>query len=217
MEIEFRDAVPGDVDAIIPLIYSSGPAAFDYIFSHNTSVNALEFLRRTFVNPEGEFGYENHIVGTFEGDVVASGVGFSCDVVPGFTKVALKSIFKHYGLIKGAGVIRRGLQAEHLFPPPKVEVHYIGHIGVTEDLRGHGIGHQLMTHLIEQGRELGRPRAILDVSCENPRAQALYERLGFQVTEEYTSYYRNETAIVQHHQRMELPLISTKGSDSGND
>jgi hypothetical protein len=36
MQIQFRPATPEDVEQAIPLIYSSGPAAFDYIFTHNT-------------------------------------------------------------------------------------------------------------------------------------------------------------------------------------
>ncbi|MFP6596406.1 MAG: hypothetical protein VCC01_03025 [Candidatus Hydrogenedentota bacterium] len=66
MQIQFRPAIPEDVEQAIPLIYSSGPAAFDCIFSHKTPINALEFLRRTFIKPVGELGYQNHIVGTFE-------------------------------------------------------------------------------------------------------------------------------------------------------
>ena len=206
MDIKFRQAIPEDVELAAPLIRSSGPAAFDFIFSHKTPIDALEFLRRTFVQEGTEFSYNNHVVGVFEGRVIATGTGFSCDVVPGFTKTAIKAIFSNYGPLKGAGVIRRALQAEHCFPPPKTEMHYIGHIGVDPELWGRGIGEQLMSHIIEQGRELGRPIAVLDVSCENPRAQALYERLGFKVTEELRSYYRNDTATVPHHRRMELPL-----------
>jgi len=40
----------------------------------------------------------------------------------------------------------------------------------------------------------------------NPRAQALYERLGFVVTEERKSTLRNAHATVPDHRRMVLPL-----------
>ena len=33
MEIKFRQARISDIDAAVPLIYSSGPDAFEYIFS----------------------------------------------------------------------------------------------------------------------------------------------------------------------------------------
>lgn len=206
MDIHFRKATPEDVEAAIPLIYSSGPDAFDYIFSHKTHVNAEEFLRRTFPLERNEFAYDNHIVGVYDGKVVAIGTGYSHDDMPGFTKEAIKKIISIYGVFKGAAVIRRGLKAENIFPPPKTEMHYIAHIGVTPELRGQGIGEQLMKYLIQEGRDLGRPIVALDVSCENPRAQVLYERLGFNVTKEFPSTYRNSTAYVPSHRRMELPL-----------
>ena len=53
---------------------------------------------------------------------------------------------------------------------------------------------------------MGRTRAALDVSVENPRAQALYERLDFEVTEECMSKLENSTARVPDHRRMEIAL-----------
>ncbi|WP_240923370.1 GNAT family N-acetyltransferase [Metapseudomonas otitidis] len=65
-------------------------------------------------------------------------------------------------------------------PPPR-DACYLTHIGVAEDLAGQGIGCQLIDHLLHLGRLEGHHRAALDVSAANPRAQALYERLGFRV------------------------------------
>lgn len=75
MNVHFRDATPKDVDAAIPLIFSSGPGAFDYIFSPKPG-QAQEFLRYTFQDGAGEFGYKNHIVGELDGKVVAIGAAF---------------------------------------------------------------------------------------------------------------------------------------------
>lgn len=206
MDIQFRKAKPGDINEAVPLIYSSGPDAFDFIFSHNTPIDAIEFLRRTFLQVGSEFAYDKHVVGTFQGKAVAIGTAYNRDAIPAYTKDAIKKIIAHYGLLKGAAVIRRGLQAEKIFPPPKTDMHYIAHIGVAPELRSQGIGTQIMNYFIEQGRELGRPCAMLDVSAENPRAQALYEALGFRVTDELISNYRNATAHVPSHRRMELAL-----------
>lgn len=204
MDIQFRKALPDDREDMIPLIYSSGPDAFDYAFSHRSPIDAHEFLRRTFLVIGNEFAFTHHIVGVHEGKVVATGVGYSNDVGTGHMISMLKQIPKHYGIFKGLGVIYRGLHIEKIVPPPNAPMHYIAHIGVTPALRGHGIGEQLMQQLIQEGQDLGRPRVTLDVSCENPRAQVLYERLGFEVTSETPSTYCNATAHIPSHRRMEL-------------
>jgi ribosomal protein S18 acetylase RimI-like enzyme len=46
----------------------------------------------------------------------------------------------------------------------------------------------------------------LDVAVSNPRAQALYQRLGFTVTAERVSRLRNAQATVANHRRTVLPL-----------
>ena len=208
MEIHFRHARPDDAEQAIPLIYSSGPAAFDYVFAHRTPIDSQEFLRQAFVKGGTEFGYSSHIVGEHDGKVVAIGTGFSHADKAGQTAVAIKQILQGYGLIKGLGVLRRGIQVESYFLESNPDTHYIAHIGVTPDLRGQGIGEQLMRYLIKHAQALGRSAASLDVSCENPRAQVLYERLGFVVTRDLPLKYRNSTSYVPSHRRMELPLNS---------
>lgn len=209
-DVRIRDARPEDAVRAAPLIYSSGPAAFDFVFSHGTSVNALQYLERMFAEPKGEFGYTHHRVAEIfkdgVGEVIGIGTSFAGPQVAGFTITALRQILGCYGLARGAGVIRRGLQIERIVRPPKGEMHMISHIGVAPELRGRGIGTIIMEHLMAAGRERGRSVAALDVSVENPRAQALYERLGFIVTDERPSTLRNETATVPDHRRMEVRL-----------
>jgi len=58
--------------------------------------------------------------------------------------------------------------------------------------------------LIERADQSSDSRFILDVSEENPRAKALYERLGFVVTKKYDSTLKNKFSYVPNHFRMEL-------------
>lgn len=200
MDLEIRTAGPEDVEAMVPLIFSSGPDAFNYVFSHMTTVNAQGFLSEAFVREDGEFSYRNHICGVLGGQVIASGAAFSkTEMLP-----ALKSIFGVYGLVNGIRVCKRGLEIERIVVPPHGDMQYIAHIGVDPEFRSRGFGEKIVRHLIDAGRELGLPKATLDVSCENPRAEALYTRMGFVVTYEKTSNYRNSTSHVPSHRRMEI-------------
>lgn len=201
--VRFRAATAQDAAVAVPLIHSSGPAAFDYVFALPRRSTAQEFLHRAFADGVGEFGWRNHIVGELEGVVVATGAGFGGEAALAFTLAAARQILAHYGLRHGPGVIARGLRVERVIPPPARGMHYLAHLGVSPILRGQGIGRALIDELIRRGVQAGRSRMVLDVAASNPRAQALYERSGFAVTEERRSVLANAQGAVPDHRRME--------------
>src|SRR5690349_17593769 len=198
--IQFREAGPGDVEEAVPLIYSSGPAAFDFVFSRKPG-QSLEFLHFAFLDGAGEMGYKNHIVGEQNGRVIAVGAAFDGSTGFPFFLSAARQILCFYGFSSLPAMIR-GLQVEGMIEPPKGRLHYIAHLGVRPEMQGKGIGSKLIEHLLERGRKEGRTQAALDVSMINPRAQALYERFGFQVTKHHDSTLPG----VPSHNRMERAL-----------
>lgn len=205
-DIIFRQAKDTDVEAAVPLIYSSGPAAFDFAFKHSDNRTALDFLVQAFTHTSGQFSHVNHTVATLGDEVVGIGTAFSGRDVLGYNLSAFGQIVSFYGAIAAAGIAIRGLRTERVIPPPKGLEHYIANLGVSPNLRSRGIGAKLVHELLEQGRKLGRPKATLHVAHGNDRAQALYERLGFIVTHEIPSNLENEHARVPGHRKMELPL-----------
>jgi len=186
MPLTFRHARPDDVDAAVPLIYSSGPDAFDYAFARPGRNSAQDFLRYAFVQGGGQFGWRQHWVGEQDGEVVVAGTVFGGEANLGYMLAATRQILGYFG-IGSAGVMRRGLQLEKIICPPPRRTLYLAHLGVTQALRGEGLGSQLIGHFLQIGRNAGLPMAALDVSTANPKAQALYERLGFSVQVERAS------------------------------
>jgi ribosomal protein S18 acetylase RimI-like enzyme len=59
---------------------------------------------------------------------------------------------------------------------------YVDGVAVAAEARGQGIGTLLMDEAAAIARETGKRWLRLDVISTNPRAQALYERLGYRVT-----------------------------------
>lgn len=203
MNILFRPAYSDDVTLAVPLIYSSGPAAFEYVFTDKVRGNAAAFLHTAFIHKRGEFGYANHTVVEVDGQVVGIGATFSGRDHLRFTLAAVQQILAFYGPVRCWRIIRQGLQVEKIVQPPTPNLHYLAHLGVAPAWRGQGIGAQLVDYFLQQGKEMGRVAAALDVAVTNPRAQALYERLGFVVTQELPSTLKNEHATVATHRRME--------------
>jgi ribosomal protein S18 acetylase RimI-like enzyme len=68
--------------------------------------------------------------------------------------------------------------------------------------QGRGIGTRLIQYFLECSRVENQTHAALDVSVENPRAQALYERIGFRTTEERAT----SLSGISSHRRMEMRL-----------
>jgi len=62
-------------------------------------------------------------------------------------------------------------------------------IAITPEHQGRGIGSEIVRDVVNIGRQTGR-YVVLSVLKSNPRAEALYVRLGFCVVEE-TEYYRH--------------------------
>ncbi|MCP8464039.1 GNAT family N-acetyltransferase [Pseudomonas sp. ZM23] len=201
MPLTFRPARPADVDAAVPLIYSSGPEAFDYAFARPGRNNAQDFLRYAFAQGSGQFGWRQHWVGELDGRVVAAGTVFGGEQNLGYLLAASRQILGFFGA-GSLPVIRRGLQLERIICPPPRRTLYLAHLGVTPELRGEGLGSQLIDHLLQRGRRAGVSMAALDVSAANPKAQALYERLGFRVQIERPSHLPS----VADHRYMQRPL-----------
>lgn len=206
MTLEFRPAQATDVEATVPLIYSSGPKAFEYVFGHHSKGDAQTFLRYAFQDGAGEFGCRNHIVGVMDGEIVCAGAGFTGETGLGFTLTAIRQIFTHYGVFHAWNVIRKGLLLERVIQPPRKEMYCVAHLGVRTDLQGQGIGTKLIEHLLLPQYLNGRTTICLDVAGTNPRAQALYERMGFRVTKVHESNLKSQFGEVGKHHRMEKVL-----------
>lgn len=204
MPLQVRAARAADAAAAVPLIYSSGPDAFDFVFG-TRDASARAFLHHAFADGAGEFGYRNHVIGEVEGRIVAAGAGFGSADAAGFTLAAARQIIRHYGWRAGGSIVR-GLRTEQVIRPPAPGEHYLAHLGVTPDARGHGYGTELVEWLIARGHGRGCARATLDVAADNPRAETLYARLGFRVHRVTESHLRNAHGHVPTQRRMVLVL-----------
>ena len=214
METIFRPARASDADAAVPLILSSGPAAFSYVFDVPGHGDARAFLQRAFVHGGGEFGWRNHVVGELDGRVVAAGAAWSGRATPAFTRAALGQVISHYGAIAGTGVAVRGLRVEAIVRPPARDVWYVAHLGVPAELRGRGIGAALVRHLLELGQSQGYTSTELDVAFTNAAAERLYERFGYQVVAERASSLANDRIAVPGHRRMAAAIARVAAASS---
>jgi len=89
---------------------------------------------------------------------------------------------------------------------PAIDELYIDGVAVAPEARGLGIGTKLLDEVLVIARE-GRMRWVrLDVIDTNPRAQSLYERLGYKVTKVQSFRYMRRIIGFGGMVSMELPV-----------
>ncbi len=100
---------------------------------------------------------------------------------------------------------------------PKADEIYLDGIAVLAPVRGHGIGSRLLDEVRSIARAHGKRFVRLDVVDTNPRAQALYERVGYQVTGVQSFRYQQRWtgfgAMISMEQAVDRPDPS--GADGG--
>ncbi|KNC16334.1 30S ribosomal protein S18 [Arthrobacter sp. RIT-PI-e] len=64
-------------------------------------------------------------------------------------------------------------------------------IGVLPSFEGRGIGRAMLTELLHEARARGADNVMLEVRADNPRAQQLYTRFGFEQIHTRRRYYRD--------------------------
>ena len=88
----------------------------------------------------------------------------------------------HSSILPGIGpvvpsVLRAGTPYARVAAPGEAEVRFLA---VEPDVQGTGLGEALMRASLETALEWGAESLVLDTCIDNRRAQALYERIGFE-------------------------------------
>ena len=186
----------------MPLIYSSGPSAFDYVFNTGGTRDALAFLSFAYSHGKGEFGWQTHRVGEIGGRVVAAGAAFDGRAVLCFTIAGALQILRFYGPIRAWGVMVRGLRTETVIKPPRAHEYYLCHVGVPEERRSQGIGARFCAIYSKASTPIDITARPLMLRSPIRALRLLYERLGFVVEALRASKLQNRHGRVADHYRM---------------
>lgn len=202
MNIRFRKATSLDADSLVPLLFDSGPEAFQYVFNTNKK-SAIDFLKYSLQKKGGEFGYGCHTCVLDEERIIGIGAEFSGENTLSFLINNAWQIICFYKL-SAIPVIRRGLQVEKVLVPPKKNVHYIAHLDILPEYRGKGVGSLLIHVFMDRATHLQRTSVELDVAVTNPDAKRLYKNFGFVVDHLKKSELRRNGVEVPSYERMIL-------------
>lgn len=176
--LTFRAARASDAAACAPLVFASGEHEFEF-FLGVPPAQCIAFLRYAFALSGGRFSWRRHQVAVDEhGEVVAVLAAHDGRRILADDPHVVWTLLRHFGIARLVPMLLRGLVLETELPKPTRAQALVAHCATRADVRGTGV----FTALFEQaahGLGSDAQEIVLDVLASNPRAAALYERLGF--------------------------------------
>lgn len=176
MDLTFRAALAAD--ECRDLLYSSAPELYDYMFARRQTI-AQDYIAHEFRSGAGFIGHTIHTVAVADGEIVGVGAFYTRDHHAALQRGSAYEIFRFYGFLQMPSVFRHANHAGSVISRPRPGSMYIANLGVRPDMRGRGVGAALIEHETAKAKAAGFNKMTLDVADNNPRAEALYERLGF--------------------------------------
>lgn len=200
MDVEIRQARLNDTGPIAQLMYSSGTDVYDYLYQKH----AIAYLQYEFESGKSFAGFNNVTVAVIEGEVVAAGCFYDGKAFEPLLMQGIENKQNFFDAQTLQAVFARSKHMGSIMKVPQQDELYLSNFGVAPHLRGKGIGSRILKHQIEKARQDGYAIFSLDVSVNNPKGQALYERMGLNVTKEKT--FSDPEAGINPARKMELVL-----------
>lgn len=183
--LSFRAARASDAAACAPLVFASGEHEFEY-FLGVPAGQCVAFLAHAFALSGGRFSWRRHDVAVdARGKIVAVMAAHDGRRIMADDPHIVWSLLRYFGPLRTVPMLIRGLILETELPKPKRMQTLVAHCATRADMRGTGVFTTLFEHAqrgstaAEPGLDAGERDIVLDVLVSNPRAAALYRRLGF--------------------------------------
>ncbi len=165
---------------ILTWIHEAGNPYYDWFFGGYDSAHRI--LGKWMTRPSSELSITRMKV-LFDNDrALGLFLGLSGDELLSCRKADMLALMKERNPDDVLDLSERFSAARDLFPRVGSDTYYLSKMGVSQDLRGEGLGREILREFIVTGREAGFNIFQIDVSVENQQAIRLYESHGFRVT-----------------------------------
>ncbi|KRM72393.1 GNAT family N-acetyltransferase [Lacticaseibacillus brantae] len=170
-----RKSTPADAHGVVPLIdivFEEMEIPQLMVLSKSVTYPVFE---KAFLLPDYRYGYPNTYVAEEDGKIKGILVGY-----PHEKEAHIDDAFAPLLPELGMDPNERFFTDQESYPGEW----YLDTFAVAEDSQGQGIGTKLIETVLPELAASGVERVSLNVDQANPRAQKLYERLGFEKTGE---------------------------------
>lgn len=168
-----RPAKKSDADIVPELMLQAMEEIIFNFIGKNDIEEAIHFLTKFFSEPNNQYSFENtFVIEDEEKNIIGSLTAYNGDDLDKLRAPVLKYMKEHYNIT---------LQPEN---ETEGNEYYLDTVSVSPSHQGQGIGSLLLKHGIEFAKQNGYSQVGLLVDLDNPNAQRLYEKLGFQLGKE---------------------------------
>jgi len=166
----FRPATPADAPVLAELVTYAGEGLPLYLWDQmkEPGETAWDVGVRRAARDEGSFSYRNAMIIEHDGRAAGALIGYGIAEEPEPVPDDIPAMFRPL------------LELENLAPG----TWYVNVLAVLPDLRGRGLGAQLLALAEEVGRAEDKQGMSIIVSDGNPGARRLYERTGYRFVAE---------------------------------
>lgn len=168
-----RPAKKSDSDIVPELMLQAMEEIIFTFIGKNDIEEAIQFLTKFFSETNNQYSFENtFVIEDEEENIIGSLTAYNGDDLDKLREPVLKYMKEDYNV--------------NIHPENETEgkEYYLDTVSVSPSHQGQGIGSLLLKHGIEFARRNGYSQVGLLVDLENPNAQRLYEKLGFQLGKE---------------------------------
>lgn len=169
--IKLRQARPEDGAQVAPLINIVFEEMEIPELMKMANEDVFKVFAAAFKEAPYRYSYAHTVVAETEtGEIVGIAVGYRGDEEDHIDD-AFAPYLPQIGITDG----------RELFPwsETKPGEWYLDTLAVKESAQGHGIGTQLLEDAVRRAQEANQPQVGLCCDLDNPKAQALYEKMGY--------------------------------------
>ncbi len=177
-----RRAQHKDAEQLAGLVFAAAENTLSQIFSISSELSALDFLRHSFKQSDGQYGYANHWLITQQNQTVACISAWHSQLPQAFHQATIASITDFYSLADALTVLQKAKVLTHCIPSPQANEWCIGHLAVSESMQGKGLGKALLQHMLKHANKANKTWLSLDVEQTNQQAIDFYQKQGFHLT-----------------------------------
>lgn len=193
MSITIRPAQKKDAKSLAPLIYSAIEDLAEH-FTGALSINqAIERLTVLIAKEDNRFSYQYALVIEADGNINGIGSVYPENVIDDLT-------YKTIELSKEFSWPIDKKREDRLLKDKEAPkgTYYIDHLAINEDYRGKGYATLLIEAMEKRGKDLGHKVVSLLVDHNNPKARALYERLGYRFLSNVQANGHHYAALIKN-------------------
>ena len=170
MDVVIRSAEPRDAEQIAMIIAMAFHPELCENMSGGKGIEAvLGMMTRLALRQDSQYSYLNTLICEVDGKVAGGACGYDGKDLKELRKALFADLQEH-GLAVPEGLTDETEAGEF----------YIDSVAVFPEFRGKGIASRLIAAMEQRAAEKGIPVTGLLVDTDNPEAERLYTRLGFE-------------------------------------